>query len=118
MKKSPDDAGKKKLKKAWQSLAAGNSLYLIKKTTPARPQLIKLKTKKDRSVEHMYELASNPEVAAVVTAAQSWDGFEALEKRARRMDHRSMDEILRGKTYLKYTKAWGKSGIHRKIRSF
>lgn len=80
--------------------------------------MIKLKTKKDRSVEHMYELASNPEVAAVVTAAQSWDGFEALEKRARRMDHRSMDEILRGKTYLKYTKAWGKSGIHRKIRSF
>ena len=58
--------------------------------------------KRGFNLDEIYKMASEPGTIAVITAAQSYDGFEAMQDRAKRMGHASMKDILNPKkrTYL------------------
>ena len=106
----------KTLEKSWRSLAQGEHMWVIPRNGKS-PKRVKSPRKGGFDLEEIYELASAADTIAVITAAQSYDGYEAMRDRARRLGHTSMADILRGKNYLKYTRPWGKKGVDRKVRS-
>ena len=106
----------KNLEKSWRSLAQGEHMWVIPRNGKS-PKRVKSPRKGGFGLEEIYDLASAADTTAVITAAQSYDGYEAMRDRAKRLGHTSMGDILKGKNYLKYTRPWGKKGVNRKVRS-
>lgn len=106
----------KTLEKSWRSLAENEHMWVIPRNGKS-PKKVKSPYKRGFNLEEIYELASAADTIAVITAAQSWDGYEAMRDRMKRLGHTSMADILRGKNYLKYTRWWGEKGLDRKVRS-
>ena len=112
------------LEESWRNLAQGKHVWVIRGQKGAnKPDALKKVMspyKRGFNLDEIYKMASEPGTFAVITAAQSYDGFEAMRDRAKRMGHASMKDILnpKKKTYLKYTSWFGNKGVERKVRSF